>query len=210
MLKYTLAAKDKILKDFRKFSVIFKYLSLMYTIAYFIYVIVTEKGIMIVNILLATLFVAYTLFEILTYKKQIKLPKKIVKRSYAIVRLGLKGVTLGASLYSIYMATTNVTPISIILSTVMIILWILQVIFEVVIIVVEEEVEFLVAAVYEDIVKPYTKVNNIVSRFTGGEKQEYAQPYPDELDVLEEIVQRKERQKKNNNRHNSFFDKFFK
>jgi len=196
MLKYTLAAKDKILGDFRKFSVIFKYLSLIYTIGYFIYVLSTQKGIVWVNIVLSILFVGYTIFEILTYKKQIKSTKKIIKRSYAGIRLALKGFTLGTSLYSIYMAYTIVTPMSIILSTLMIILWIIQVLFEVIVIVLEEEVEFLIAAVHEDIVKPYTKVSNIVCKFTGGEKQEYIQPYPVELDVLEEIVQKKELAKK--------------
>jgi len=78
MLKYTLAAKDKILGDFRKFSVIFKYLSLIYTIGYFIYVLSTQKGIVWVNIVLSILFVGYTIFEILTYKKQIKSTKKII------------------------------------------------------------------------------------------------------------------------------------
>ena len=221
MLKYTLAAKDKILNDFNKFSVIFKYSSLIYTLGYFIYVLATDKGIFWVNVVLASLFTLYTIFEFMTYKKQIRTMKKVVKRSYAAVRLLLKGFTLATSIYSIYMASTNVTPISIILATLMIILWLLQVLFEIILIVLEEEVEFLVAAVHEDILKPISKVTNVWAKVTGGEKQEYVQPYPVELDILDEIVQKKEKakkeakeawkeKKKEERRENNIFRKLFK
>lgn len=195
MLKYTLAAKDKILKDLRLFSSIFRYCSLFFTIGYFAYVLAMQKGIFIVNVILAGLFIVYTIFDIATCKKQLRVTRKVVKRTYDIIKLSMKGFTLGVSIYTIYITASDVTPISIILTTLLIILWIIQILFEVIVIVLEEELELLMAGINEDIVKPYTTISNVVSKFTGGEKQTYTQPYPNELRQLQAIVDEKEKDK---------------
>ena len=104
--------------------------SLIFTSAYFIYALVTKTGNFIANIILASLFVGYTIFYFITRSMEMKTAKKIVKRSYKWIKIVIKTFTLGAMIYGIYITTTNVTPISIILATLMIILYVLQILLE--------------------------------------------------------------------------------
>ncbi|MBQ8292568.1 MAG: hypothetical protein IJX78_02025 [Bacilli bacterium] len=195
MLKYTLAAVQKIYKDVKKLALIIKYITLIFMTSYFIYVLVTNKGIFIVNVILASLFVIYTIFEIVTYKKQIKTVKKVAKRIYRIIKIILKGFTLGVSIYSMYISTLEVSPITIILATIMIILWIIQILFEVVTFMLQDEIEYILAGINEDIVRPYINVTNIVGKLKG-ETKEYIQPYPKEKKVLEELIKEKKKREK--------------
>ena len=150
MFKYTKEAINLIIEDFKKYMNIFKYGSLIFTVAYFIYAISMRTGNLIANIVLASLFVAYTIFDFVTSKKEIKEAKRIVKRSYKWSKLLIKTFTLGAMLYGIYTATTNVSAISTILATLMIILWVLQVLLEIVVEVIEDKVNLVIEAFKED------------------------------------------------------------
>ena len=151
MFKYTKEAINLIVEDFKKYMNIFKYGSLIFTVAYFIYAISMRTGNLIANIVLASLFVAYTIFDFVTSKKEIKEAKRIVKRGYKWSKLLIKTFTLGAMLYGIYTATTNVSAISTILATLMIILWVLQVLLEIVVEVIEDKVNIVIEAFKEDI-----------------------------------------------------------
>ena len=151
MFKYTKEAINLIIEDFKKYMNIFKYGSLIFTVAYFIYAISMRTGNLIANIVLASLFVAYTIFDFVTSKKEIKEAKRIVKRGYKWSKLLIKTFTLGAMLYGIYTATTNVSAISTKLATLMIILWVLQVLLEIVVEVIEDKVNLVIEAFKEDI-----------------------------------------------------------
>ena len=151
---------------------IFKYGSLIMMSGYFIYALVMQTGNFIANIILATLFVLYTLYEFLIMKKLNKETNKVVKRSYKWSKLLIKTFTLGAMLYGIYTASTNVSAISTILATLMIILWILQVLLEIVVEVIEDKVNLVIEAFEQDkeeFFKPVTSVGNVIKKIKGEE-----------------------------------------
>ena len=172
MFKYTKEALSLIIEDFKKYMNIFKYGSLIMMSGYFIYALVMQTGNFIANIILATLFVLYTLYEFLIMKKLNRETKRVVKRSYKWSKLLIKTFTLVAMLYGIYTATINVSAISTILATLMIILWILQVLLEIVVEVIEDKVNLVIEAFEQDkeeFFKPVTSVGNVIKKIKGEE-----------------------------------------
>lgn len=204
MFKYTRESINLLLEDIKKYMKIFKYGSLIFTTIYFIYALINQTGIFEVNIILASLFVIYSLFEIATHKVDIKITKKVVKRVYNWIKLALKAFTLGSMLYSIYISTTNVSAISTIIATLMIILWVLQFLLEIVVEVVENKVELILEAIGEDwnnfkstITKPITVVTNSIKKLKGEE----IEPEPEKSKNIKKLDMRIKK-KKNLNKNN--------
>ncbi len=200
MFKYTRTAIDIIITDIKKFATIFNYGSLIFTSAYFIYALVTKTGNFIANIILASLFVAYTIFYFITKSMEMKTAKKIVKRSYKWIKIVIKTFTLGAMIYGIYITTTNVTPISIILATLMIILYILQILLELACEIVEDKKDLLVEAVAKDmeiVTKPVSAVGNFVKRIKGEEVVIEEKEPSRELKILEKRIAKNKLKKEN-------------
>lgn len=200
MFKYTRTAIDIIISDIKKFSTIFNYGSLIFTSAYFIYALVTKTGNFIANIILASLFVGYTIFYFVTKSMEMKTAKKVVKRSYKWIKIVIKTFTLGAMIYGIYTATTNVTPISIILATLMIILYVLQILLELACEIVEDKKDLLVEAVAKDmeiVTRPVSAVGNFVKRMKGEEVVIEEKEPSRELKILEKRMAKNKLKKEN-------------
>lgn len=198
MFKYTRAAIEMIIEDINRYSKIFKYGSLIFTTAYFIFALISQTGYFVANIILASLFVGYTIFEFATAKVNWKDAKRIVKRSYTWIKLGIKAFTLGSMIYGIYTATMNVSAISTILATLMIILWILQVLLELVVEIIENKIDLIVAGWNQDIddmKKPATVVGDVIKKITGQE----VEPAPTkckEIIALDKFIESKKKAKK--------------
>ena len=200
MFKYTRTAIDIIITDIKKFATIFNYGSLIFTSAYFIYALVTKTGNFIANIILASLFVGYTIFYFITRSMEMKTAKKVVKRSYKWIKIVIKTFTLGAMIYGIYTATTNVTPISIILATLMIILYVLQILLELACEIVEDKKDLLVEAVAKDmeiVTRPVSAVGNFVKRIKGEEVVVEEKEPSRELKILEKRMAKNKLKKEN-------------
>lgn len=200
MFKYTRTAIDIIISDIKKFSTIFNYGSLIFTSAYFIYALVTKTGNFIANIILASLFVGYSIFYFITKSMEMKTAKKVVKRSYKWIKIVIKTFTLGAMIYGIYTATTNVTPISIILATLMIILYVLQILLELACEIVEDKKDLLVEAVAKDmeiVTRPVSAVGNFVKRMKGEEVVIEEKEPSRELKILEKRMVKNKLKKEN-------------
>lgn len=193
MVDYSKAAIKIILDDLKKWSKIFKIGFSIFTLVYFVYTFVMEKGNIYVNIVLISLYVVYTLFELITYKKAIKKAKKIIARSYKWLKLFIKAFTLSSTLYGIYVATSNVDGISIILATLMIIVWILQVLLEIIVLVIEPKVKLIIAGVLTD-AKPIINMHNF---FTKKEKDWIInyEEYKKEIEILSKRVEETEKVK---------------
>ncbi|MBE5755119.1 MAG: hypothetical protein E7341_00355 [Clostridiales bacterium] len=130
---------EKEIKSWYKF---FKYASLIVTTGYFIYALCVGVGNIIVNSILAVMFAGYTIFDFATQnKKEYRNIKKSVKRSYKWSKLALNAVTIISMIYGIYAASTLVSPLTIIIATLMVVSWFVQVIFEALKIVVEYKIE---------------------------------------------------------------------
>lgn len=198
MIDYTKAAVLLILDDIKKFKKIFKLFSLVFTTGYFIYVLITQSGLLVANIILSILFLGYTIFEFVATKKDIKRIKRVVRRSYSWITLGIKSLTLAAMIYGIYTATKAVSAITIILATLMIVFWVLQVFLELLIQIIENKVDLVVAAVHKDIEnvkKPIDSIGNIFKKIRGQE----IPPPPEkskEIIRLEKKIQILEEEKK--------------
>ena len=176
MFKYTREALSVIIEDIKKYCRFFKYGSLLFSIAYFVYSLFTKTGYFIANIILISLLSAYTIFDIITSKINIKYVKRYVKRSYKWINLSIKALTLGATLYGIYTATTHVSAFSTIIITLMIVLWLAQLLLEIAIEIIENKADLLINAYNQDIKdikdtvkKPITFITNGFKKITGRE-----------------------------------------
>ena len=172
MFRYTRAAVDIVVEDIKRYCNIFKNGSIIFTLLYFIYVFCTGSGNLTINIILTALFVVYTFLDLITKNKELKSLKRFIKKSYTWLKFITKTFTLGIIVYGVYTATTHITPFSIILVTLMIILWALQLLFEIVISIFEDKRDLLVAGWSKDIEnlkKPATTVTNFIKRVKGEE-----------------------------------------
>ena len=195
MFDYTKAAAVLILEDFKRWSKIFKISFSAFTLLFFIYSFIRDIGNLYINIVLAALYLSYTLFEILTYKKAIKKKtKKIIARSYKWSKLLIKAFTLGSMLYGMYVAASSIDGISVILATLTIIIWVLQVLLEVIIMVVEPKVKLLTAGVLTD-AKSY---EGAIRLFLRKEKDWdiNTDEYKKEVDILSKRVEIKDKPKR--------------
>ena len=200
MFKYTREAFIILKEDLTKYKRIFKVLSLIFTSSYFIYALISQIGIFAVNIVLASLFVLYTLFELITINKNIKLAKRVVKRVYKWINISIRSFTLGSMLYGIYTATTNVSAISTIIATLMIILWVIQVLFELVVEIIENKIDLFDKAFKQDvddikrtIFKPVTAVSNVIKRLKGEEIEPIPEKNKTILKLEKRINEKKEK-----------------
>jgi len=202
MLNYTRASINIIIDDIKKYYKIFKYGSLIFTTAYFVYALIAQIGNVAANIILASLYVAYTAFEIITRNKNLRQARRIVRRSYHFAKIGINALTLGIMLYGIYTATTNVKPISIILATLMIILWVLQLLLAIIVEVVESKAHLVAAGWSKDMqdLKPKNIIGGIFKRNRDEDETEDTLKSR-ELEILERRVKqdreaRKEKRRK--------------
>lgn len=150
MLKNTKNAFISIINEIKLVCRIIKYSSIAISFIYFIVAILMKTGNFIANIIAASLFVVYTIFEICTRNIEKKNVRKIVRRVYVICRLSIRAFALASIIYGIYTTTTDVKPISIVLLVLMIIFWILQVLFEVIIFVVSRYINVFKEEVKKD------------------------------------------------------------
>ena len=136
MFDYTKAAMEKIKTDFQVFVYRFTIASQILYIGYLLYMIFAPIGYLWANIPLLIFSLAYfAVFLIANMPKLAEKTKKLKKISqtiYTRTKLLIKFFTLGITLYGIYATTAHVTPFSIILTTLSILAWVLQLLFHIV------------------------------------------------------------------------------
>lgn len=194
MFKYTREAINKIIDDFKLLSKVFKYSSQTITVAYLTYSIIAKVGNFYANLILLILFLSYTIFDFVVSDEENKFFKKVVRRTINWLKLSIKAFTLFILIYSIYTATTNPSATTIIFATLMIIVWVLQVLLELVIAVVEDEKDLVVAGLkrdIEDIKRPVTDVGNFFRRVTGQEVYTQEEDEPREIKILKKRMEKR-------------------
>ena len=175
MFKYTRTAIAMIIDELKLFYKIFRYLSHAFMIAYFVFAICMGIGLLPINIAMLSLIVVYSVVDLIVDAKK---PRKIIRRSYRWTILALKAVSLGFTIYGLYEAAENANPIAIILATLMLIFWIIQVTFQIVVDVFEAKKDLLLEALKEDtrpVTDAATKTVNTfknVIHFVKGEPRE--------------------------------------
>ena len=167
MLSNTRSAISKIIGDIKSFSYCFNIVMQVMYFASLLYAIGTERGILWLNITLAGLSILYFIFYVATYNKKeaaMKKMKKSAKHLHRWCKLGGKTLTFCVMVYSIYTTTQDVSATSVIMTALMIVAWVLQLLFSLVIGFLEKEKDLILEAIRKDM-EPITKPAKAVSGF---------------------------------------------
>ena len=128
----TKTALQLIVEDFKRYILILKWIFLAFSFATIIYSIVAQIGNLIINCILLGVLLVYALLDAIFKLKQKPDPSKKLRIIYAWTRIALNAAALVSSLYAIYSATSNeIKPISIVLATLSLIMFILKVLTEI-------------------------------------------------------------------------------
>lgn len=175
MFDYTREAIGSSVKEIRRFSFGYTVAANLIFIAYLIYAICVGAGILALNIVLASLVLCYLVFYLATAKaatKQTKETRKAIRHLFAWIKILAKALTLGISLYGVYVATTHTTAISLIITTLTCISWVCQVAVELICIYLEAKLNLFKVALEADFeggIKIANTVGNAYKRFMGEE-----------------------------------------
>ncbi len=189
MLTNTKLAIGKMIDDIKAFSYYFNIVMQVVYFAYLLYAIGTDKGILWLNITLAGLSIFYFVFYVATYNKKesaIKQMKKSARHLHRWCKLAGKTLTLCVMIYSIYATTQDVSPTSVILTALMVVTWVLQLLFSLVIGFLEKEKDLILEAIRKDmepVTKPAKAVSGFFKRFRRSDDDELG-----EDEVEEEIT----------------------
>ena len=128
----TKTAFQLIIEDFKRYVLILKWVFLAFSFATIIFNLVNGVGDIIINWCLLGLLLVYSILDTLFRIFRKPDPTKKLRIIYAWLRIGLNGAALVSSLYAIYSAAaTEVKPISIVLATLSMIMFVLKVLLEI-------------------------------------------------------------------------------
>ena len=189
MLTNTRSAISKMIDDIKAFSYYFNIIMQVMYFAYLMYAVGTERGILWLNLTLAGLSIIYFVFFVATYNKKdssLKRMKKSARQVHRWCKLAGKTLTLCVMLYSIYATTQDVSPTSVIMTALMVVAWVLQLLFSLVIGFLDKEKELILEAIRKDM-EPVTRPAKAVSGFFKKFKRSDDDDLRDD-EVEEEIV----------------------
>lgn len=150
MLTYMKAALQKIKNDLKLGIAIFEIVTMILIISYLIFALSAQVGNLITNIILLTIVSIYFILFLLNLKFKFKIFRSVIKKYYTWIRLTILATSLGITIYELYFTTSEVNPITIILVTLLLIFWILQVVVEIIYRIFLNEVDLLVQAIAQD------------------------------------------------------------
>ena len=199
MIDYTKAAVNKIIADFKSFFNIFQIGTYIVSILYLIYALITQSGILLLNLILLGATAAYLSFFVwyVQSEKKNKQLKEKVKTSFVWVKRIVKIFNIGVALYGVYNTAKKVTVLSVVLSAFMIIGFVLDILFEIVIKFFINKAQFVYEAMqadFDNFKKPVTAVGNFFKRIKGEEIEEREPTKNREL--LDELVASVKEEKK--------------
>lgn len=170
MFDYTQTAIKKIFDDFKKFCHVCSIVTQSIYIGYLLYSICAQTGRWWIKTIFLTVSVAYFIFYLVVHhSKKYKLEKtgkKFFKRS----KLALKLFELIVAFYSIAVTINDATTPSVILLSLMLVGWLLQVVFDVIISILENRAGLFMEALKADIEeakRPMDTVSNLFKKLSG-------------------------------------------
>lgn len=178
MLKYTVAAWHKIIDDLKRLFFIFNLVSLGFFTVYAVYYLITERGVVAVNIAIALISVAYMVYSVFTYLNAEKADKKQGKwanRIYKWSKISVNALSLAYMIYTVYYLAGNITLTSLMLTAFSAISWVLQVVLQLSLQFVEARGELLIDGIeadFEKVIDFKRGVGNIIKRVRGEEIEE--------------------------------------
>ena len=178
MFDYTKEALGLTVTDLKKFVSGCTIVSNVLYIGYLIYALAVGAGSTFLNILLGVVALAYFVIYLFTFRSQSKTVRKIRRaaRHYAVwIKIGIKAFTLTIAVYGFYAASTHFTPISVMLTSFMAIIWVGQILVELVCHYVENRINLFKTALDADVEGVSDKVravSNVFKRIRGEEIEE--------------------------------------
>lgn len=127
----TKTAFQLIVEDFKRYVLILKWIFLAFSFATVIFDLIVGIGEPIINYCLLGLLLVYSVLDTVFRMVAKPNPTKKLRIVYAWLRIVLNAAALTSSIYAIYKASTEVKPISIVLATLSIIMFILKVLVEI-------------------------------------------------------------------------------
>ncbi len=190
MFDYTKAALSKIISDFRKIANGIKITTQLLSIAYLIYVLCTGKRFWIANTVLLTLSLGYfVFFFIVEMRKGRKQLKKTVKEIYGWSKRSIKFLTIGITVYGLVVSKIEFDPLSFLLVVLMVLGWVLELLFYIIIKFLEAEFRLLMDAAKTDAVN-IPIIGNYVAK-----KMDVPDPTGKHMTKLDDMVQKARSQK---------------
>ena len=153
-----------------------------------------------VNIIALVLTILCTVLTYTLVNKKYKKKLRISKRVISWLKIILRAITLGFTIFGFYTSIKNeIDPIQIILTTLMIILWILSALFEIILTIITSKVSMFEdawAQDIKDIKQPFETVGNTVKKFFGKEVDEEEPTKKSHIiKKLDKIIEEKRRKK---------------
>ena len=199
MLDYTKAAVKHTVEHLKKLDYARNIATQTLYIAYLVYALIANIGSQIANGILLALSVAYSFFFLYVTKiKTEKALKRKVRSIYRHAKRLVKLFNLGVAVYGICITAKHVTPLALLFVAFMIVAWVLQIVFEVLLRAIAKKAQFILEGLEEDyrqLTKPVKTVGNFFKKITGKEVEE-ATPPSENIVILQEEVQKEKERKR--------------
>lgn len=223
MFKYTRAAFTSLVKDLKLWSKILSWIFFSVFVGYYTYSIVMniinanavwenmDHLNFFVNLIALILVILGTVLNYVLIDKKYKKELRISKRIISWLKIILKTITLGFTIYGFYTSVKNeINPMQIVLTTLLIIFWILSALIEIITSIISSKITVFEEAVkkdFQDMKQPFENVGNTVKRFFGVEVEEKEEKESHIIKKLDKIIewkkQRKEEKKKEKKNKNT-------
>ena len=150
-LGHTKAAIKLIINELKSFAFIANSITQLATMGYLSYNLITNK-LWYINIPLLVLALSYFIFTFVCYVKEVKKDtQKEVKAFLKWTKRGLKLFPIGIAIYSLFLATSNLTPIALISPIIITVGWLLDVLINILCLIVEARFSLVLDCLVEDV-----------------------------------------------------------
>jgi hypothetical protein len=175
MFDYTKEALSLTVSDLKRFLKVFTVASNVLYISYLIYALCVGAGQTFANIILLSVVSSYFVFYLCTLSLEGDKMKKLrtrIRRITVWFKIGIKALTLSIAIYGFYAASTHFTPVSVMLTSLVAIIWIGQIFIEIVCYYIENRINLFKTALdadFEGINEAKRRVGNVVKILRGEE-----------------------------------------
>ncbi len=202
MLDYTKTAIEKIIKDCKRFGFICNVVIQAFSVTYLVYALITQTGNVWVNAALLSLTAAYFVFFLCVSRrgenKETAQTQKIGKRIFKHGKQLVKLLNLAIIIYGVYNTADNVNLLALVQISFMLVGWVLGIVFDVVIFIIERYKNLILEGIKADLeplTKPVKAVGNFFKGLKGEEIAPEQEPTKTRLWLNTQVTDKKEQKK---------------
>lgn len=193
MFDYTKTVVEKIKNDFVALIKLFQFATQILYLIYLAYALIRGNGILWVNISLLILSLAFLGYSIymLTQQKPNRQINRRIKRVIAWCKRIIKLYPLGVMTYTVYATTQSVDTLSVILTALMLVAWVLGIVFELITYFLISRFEWIMEGMKADL-EGVSKVTSFFKRLKGEEVPTPQEPSKQRRWLDEQVAQKRE------------------